>query len=259
VNKPSDILIESDPAAAQRSGYPLQGLVPQPFYDADGVTLYCGDALSVLAALGKVDAIVTDPPFAFAGGASNGRNSQSSSQFFEHWLVDVFGAMHAASVPASPWFLWSDWRSVDSYQRALGRANIGRSVDQVIIHDREKIGMGRPFRSSVDWICYVAGDSDGVAARVGTSQPNCIRHEWYYGNHPNHDAEKSVTFAERLVRWASEPGQTILDAFAGSGTTLIAARNCGRRAVGIESNERLCEVITRRLTQGSLRLGNATS
>jgi site-specific DNA-methyltransferase (adenine-specific) len=67
-----------------------------------------------------------------------------------------------------------------------------------------------------------------------------------------HPAPMPVEVARRCIRLSTWPGETVLDPFAGSGTTLLAARQLGRRAVGIERSERYCELAVRRLSQMSL-------
>ena len=69
-----------------------------------------------------------------------------------------------------------------------------------------------------------------------------------------HPAVMPVELAARAIRLSTWPGETVLDPFAGTGTTLVAARQLGRRAVGIEISERYCEVAAKRLAQGSLAL-----
>jgi adenine-specific DNA-methyltransferase len=76
----------------------------------------------------------------------------------------------------------------------------------------------------------------------------------YPGKHP---CEKPLALMEHIVRASSRPGAVVLDCFMGSGTTLVAAKNLGRRAIGIELNERHCETTARRLSQGVLDLGGA--
>jgi len=61
-----------------------------------------------------------------------------------------------------------------------------------------------------------------------------------------------VELARRCVRLSTWPDEVVLDPFAGSGTTLLAARQLGRRAVGIEASERYCQLAARRLAQRSL-------
>jgi hypothetical protein len=72
------------------------------------------------------------------------------------------------------------------------------------------------------------------------------------GHTTGHPAPMPVEVARRCIRLSTWPGETVLDLFAGSGTTLLAARQLGRRAVGIERSERYCELAVRRLGQMSL-------
>jgi DNA methylase len=67
-----------------------------------------------------------------------------------------------------------------------------------------------------------------------------------------HPAPMPVEVARRCIRLSTWPGETILDPFAGSGTTLLAARQLGRRAIGIERSERHCELAVARLAQTAL-------
>jgi hypothetical protein len=74
------------------------------------------------------------------------------------------------------------------------------------------------------------------------------------GSHP---APFPVELAARCIRLSTWPGETILDPFCGSGSTLVAARDLGRRAIGIERSEQFCELAVRRLSQGALDFGGA--
>ena len=71
----------------------------------------------------------------------------------------------------------------------------------------------------------------------------------YAGKHP---CEKPVQMLEDMIRTSTRPGDLVLDPFAGSGSTLVAARNLGRRVVGVEKDERYCQQVAERLSQGSL-------
>lgn len=74
----------------------------------------------------------------------------------------------------------------------------------------------------------------------------------YPGKHP---CEKPMSVLEYMVTASSRPGDTVLDLFAGSGSALLAARNQGRRAIGVEIDERYCEATARRLDQMALDFG----
>jgi len=74
------------------------------------------------------------------------------------------------------------------------------------------------------------------------------------GGHP---APFPVELARRCIRLSTWPGETVFDPFAGSGTTLLAARQLGRRAIGVEASAGYCELAARRLAQGELPLDGA--
>jgi adenine-specific DNA-methyltransferase len=76
----------------------------------------------------------------------------------------------------------------------------------------------------------------------------------YPGKHP---CEKPLSMLAHMIETTSRPGDLILDPFAGSGSTLFAARTYGRRAIGIELDERYCEIAARRLAQDTLFGGAA--
>jgi site-specific DNA-methyltransferase (adenine-specific) len=64
-----------------------------------------------------------------------------------------------------------------------------------------------------------------------------------------HPTQKPIGIVEPLLRYSVAPGRAVLDPFAGSGTTLVAAKSLGLAAIGIESDERWCEIIAGRLSQ----------
>ena len=114
--------------------------------------------------------------------------------------------------------------------------------------------MGRPFRNQTDWIAVIRGKKTDFKERIPNNQPNIIRDYWYYGKHANHPAEKSVKIAQKLIEWSTDENQTVLDFCAGSATTLEAARQIKRQAIGIEIEETHCQTALRRFTQSPLLL-----
>ena len=114
------------------------------------------------------------------------------------------------------------------------------------------IGPGGPqgLRPSYELVALMARPGFTIPDR---GVPDIWRHK--AGSHkPNgHPAEKPVGLVERILRTAAVPaGELVLDPFMGSGTTVLAARALGLRAIGIEAEERWCELTTRRLGQGLL-------
>jgi site-specific DNA-methyltransferase (adenine-specific) len=109
------------------------------------------------------------------------------------------------------------------------------------------------------WERRAPGDLAGWRDTIGGWPDLCstvwaIQPEHRDGTHP---APFPVELAARCIRLSTWPGETVVDPFAGSGSTLIAARDLGRRAIGIERSERYCERIVHRLSQGALDFGGA--
>ena len=127
----------------------------------------------------------------------------------------------------------------------------------MLYHHRQMPGMGKPFRNSVDTIAYVRGPHS-KATRIPATTLNWISDYWYYGKHANHPAEKSVNVARQLVEWCSDAGDTILDPFAGGGTSLIAAKASGRKAIGIEISEAYAAIAVKRLSQSVFNFDQQT-
>ena len=197
-----------------------------------------------------MDALVSDPPFAFAGGLSNGMTSMADDQFFVRWWRDACVRIASCLTPEAEGFLWCDWRSVRIFADGFARTDQVKPfrLSQVIYHYREMPGMGQPFRNSVDTIGYVRGPK-ATGNRIPNTAHNFISRYWYYGRHNFHPSEKDPSIAQQLVEWCSDRDETVLDPFMGSGTTLVAAKNLGRKAIGIEIEERYCEIAARRLAQ----------
>jgi site-specific DNA-methyltransferase (adenine-specific) len=237
----------------------------KPYYEQSGITIYHGDCLELLhqSPFAMMDALITDPPFAFAGGLSNGRQSAADDQFFERWWRDVCRLLASSLRADAEGFIWCDWRTARIFCDGFRRADQGKPfrLAQMLYHYREMPGMGQPFRSSVDMIGYLRGPK-ARGSRIPNTTHNWISQYWYYGKHEHHPAEKSVDLAAQLIAWCSDSAaggvaagpSTVLDPFMGSGTVLVAAKQLGRCAIGIELDERYCEIAAKRLQQEALPL-----
>lgn len=231
----------------------------KPYYEADGIVIYHGDALDVLPRLGVASGgFVTDPPYTAAGGSTNGRSNDADTQFFRFWMSAALQAITASVRPNASGFLFCDWRTVGEVTAAMRMRgdrmrDAGWSVSQALVWDRECIGLGSPFRNSFEMIAFARGplwQSD-----LPKNLPTVVRHRWPYSAHPFHGAEKPVGLCRQLVEWSVPAGDVVLDPFIGSGTTLLAALQSGRRAIGIEVEERYCEIAAKRLSQSVMDFG----
>lgn len=208
------------------------------------IELRFGDALSVLRTFPDhhFHALITDPPFTAAGGSTNGRTGGAGAggdtQFFDFWLAAVFAELRRVLVPSACGFVFCDWRTLASVGRAVSpdgnrqREEAWR-MSQAIVWDRESIGLGSPFRNSWEMIAFIRGPK--YRSTLPKDLPNIVRHRYPYGRHEHHGAEKPVTLVRQLIQWAEVPaGGRVLDPFAGSGTALVACRELGVAATGIE-------------------------
>lgn len=219
--------------------------------DTDLGSLICGDALQILPTFktDTFDAVITDPPFAFAGGISTGRTSVVDEQFFLHWWKDICQQFNRILKKDAEGFVWCDWQT--AYIMSNGfeyQQEYGLRAAQVIFHHRKMVGQGSPFRNSVDMILYLRGYKS-KGHRIPKTTQNWISKYWYYGKHKYHPSEKDVEIARQLVKWCSDKNDLIIDPFCGSGTTLLACELEQRRYIGIEISEKYCDVAKSRLLE----------
>ena len=220
------------------------------YYQDEQVTLYHGDCLTEHREWLDADVLVTDPPYGMAYADRMGRHDSIAG---DHDTVVRDAAIGA----------WGD-----SSALVFGTWRVPRPerVRNLLIWDKgTDLGMGAstPWGLSHEEV-YVLGDwpplvPGGRVREGGTPSrvPSVLR-----ANKPNnasadrireHPTPKPVPLMEALIDRC--PPGIIADPFAGSGSTLVAARNLGRKAIGVELEERYCEIIARRLQQGAFDLG----
>lgn len=226
----------------------------EPYYEDDLVTLYHGDCREVTGSLDawlEAEVLVTDPPYgtggnlSMSGGPSKlpGHRASYASQRTTHaWDVNVQARDVAiAAFRDKPYAVFGSPRRLDL-------APPHRQAP--LIWDKgDSVGMGDttfPWRPSYELI-YVNGD--GWSGHRGASVIRCpIRINT--ANEIGHPTPKPVGLMELLI--AKAPPGAIADPFAGSGSTLVAAKQLGRRAIGVELEEEYCEIAARRLAQDTL-------
>ena len=213
-----------------------------PYYADESVTLYHGDCLTVTEWL-TADVLVTDPPYGSQGiaGAYGRLGSGAGRTIANDATTDARDAMLTA---------WGD-RPVVCFGTPRMQEPPG-GWDHRLVWDKREPGInGGPWRYSHENI-FVRGEG---WVRVSARQFSVISVPSGNGSPEKRDHvhAKPVALMVRLIS-AAPPG-VIADPFAGSGSTLVAAKQLGRRAIGVELEERYCEVIARRLSQGVLDFG----
>ncbi|RTL31286.1 MAG: site-specific DNA-methyltransferase [Rhodocyclaceae bacterium] len=216
----------------------------------------------------SVDAIITDPPYS-SGGAFRGDRMQSTTtkyvqtgQFTQFgnfsgdnrdqrsylawcslWLSDCLRVAR----PGSPCCVFTDWRQLPVTTDALQSGGfVWRGIAAW-----DKTEAARPVRGRFRNQCeYLAWGSRGPMREDGPCLPGAWRVS-VGSSEKHHVAGKPDGLMAQVVLIAPVDG-VILDPFCGSGTTLRAALDNGRRAIGIEIEERYCEIAAKRLAQGVL-------
>ena len=210
-----------------------------PYYSDDWVTIYHGDCRDVLPlVMAEVVAIVTDPPYgiSYSGAPINlGARAYSpilgdGSVALARWVLDqpsgetvVFGAHEFPQLlaPSGRWFCWDK--------------RLTAEADRMI---------GTPFE-----LAWSNRDGRNVMLR-------CLHGGLVNANDPGygrlHPTEKPVPMLRQLLGHVR--GSVVVDPFAGSGTTLRAAKDLNRRAIGIEIEERYCEIAANRCAQEVMEL-----
>lgn len=217
----------------------------------DAYTVVLGDCLDVLAQYpdNSFDALITDPPFALAGGISNGLSSHVDGQYFLFWWRAICAQLARVLKPQGEGFIWCDWRSAaliaEGFQAKTQTYDVWR-VSQIVHHYREMPGQGNPFRNSVDMIAYVRGPKSS-GARILKTTHNFVSKYWYYGKHDHHPAEKDPEICMQLLQWCSDEGALVLDPFMGGGSTAIACARTGRGFFGIERDDLFYQTAEQRI------------
>jgi site-specific DNA-methyltransferase (adenine-specific) len=206
-------------------------------------TLYLGDCLEILPALGVFDAVITDPPYAIPTQVASGRNTTSSIgdlSLIEAAFRVFFDAALRAVGSRGRQFVFADGASYPVIYRAL----YGKAATALLVWDKGRIGMGREFRKSHELILHAWGGDTPVAAADGTGYADILRADPVPEAERDHPAQKPVLLIEKLLRVC---GPRIVDPFCGSGSTGIAACKTGRQFVGIEIEPRYFDMACQRI------------
>lgn len=241
-----------------------------PYYQDDDVTLYHGDCIEVMDAMGDltVDAVLTDPPYSSGGRRENSRSirkSMTRAVEDDAWIrgdaMSTGGFVYLLRLCGIQWrrvlkpgghaLSFIDWRMAPSLCAALETADLRQHP--ILVWDKARLGMGAIFRNQHEFIVHMTAGNPLAPQRRDV--PNVLRFPSVRdGDHPT---EKPTALLQTLLSVVTPPGGLVLDPFAGSGSTLQAARALGFKAVGVEADEAYCEVVAKRLQQDVLFGGGA--
>jgi site-specific DNA-methyltransferase (adenine-specific) len=217
-----------------------------PYYDEGGITIYHGDCRDVLPQLGAVDHVITDPPYAEKthAGARSMKDVDAPMMTFASINADALASILAAC-DARRWLVATmEWRHVAQFE--ICPPDGWEFIRHGIWVKPDGAPQFTGDRPATGW------ESVALFHRPGKKRWNGGGHHAVWtcnverGDHPT---QKPIRLVRTFIELFTDPGDLILDPFMGSGTTLRAAKDLGRRAIGIEINEQYCEIAVRRLAQ----------
>ena len=252
-----------------------------PYYRAGGVTLYLGDCREVLPGLEPVEVCITDPPYS------------ETSLVWDEGAAGWIQALDVALLPTAQLWMFTSLRHLlasfaylelegfklaeeivwEKHNGTNLRNDRFRRVHELAVHyyrgawDSLYHSPPPAFQARSRVVRQQSRPSTWLGARGAVTfvQPAGMtkimrsviraRSEHRRGHHPT---QKPLAVVRPIVAASVRPGGTVVDPFAGSGTTLVAAAELGRCAIGIEREERYCEIAARRLGQGALDLAAAS-
>ena len=218
--------------------------------------LLCADSLSDSTRgwlLGKkLQAAVTDPPFAIYGSSTGLSADITDDKVVRPFFLEVMRTLAAVL----PWFgtahIFCDWRSWSSWWEVTKATPL--TPKNLLVWDKGDGGMGPNYQNNhelIGYYCKVKTEKTmSKHTKAGIRQVqgvgNIRRHSRVLGHDRLHNAAKPVELLEELLEHVTEPGEGVLDLFGGSGSTLIAAERTGRTCVMVEIEPKWCDVIVER-------------
>lgn len=241
----------------------------KPYYQDGSVTIYHGETLGIIQDLDIAGfSVVTDPPYS-SGGAFRGDRNKGGNKYLG-WTNSEAEKVHKNDRPAilgdtrdqrgvllwaSLWlsalwtkagdganlFTFTDWRQLPTFTDAV---QCGGWVWRGLA-TWDKVS-GRPmkgrFRNHSEFIIWA---TRGAVDEQDTYLGSILKHAPPRGEDRVHETQKPESLIVELLTMVP-PSHTIIDPFMGSGTTLVAAKQGGRQAIGIELQEEYCEAAAKR-------------
>lgn len=242
-----------------------------PYYQEDGITIYHGDCRDIIPSLPQVELICTDPPYGlnynngdlasqwenvFGGCKENlgvrpiqNDGEDDAMQLFE-WLCKEAkrhllkgGCCCCCCGGGGPKPLFAKWT-------LLMDEHIG--FKHAVVWDKGGLGMGIHYRRNYEFVLIAQNGTPAHAWNGGKNTPNIWRINKIIPSKHQHPTEKPVALMAKIIEIHSNVDDTVLDPFMGHGSTLVAAKKLGRRAIGIEINKEYCDITIDKLKQGML-------
>ncbi len=207
----------------------------QPYYEENGITIYHGDCREVLPSLPVVDLVLTDPPYGVGiNYASYDDQLGTTTKMVKDF---VLLSLERSKIVA---FTVGKWETELELYKTLP--------------PRWRMCWYKGAQSTASPI----GFNDWEAVFIYGDKVHRNAHDYFFAQPERmgafgHPCPKPLKFCTTIISRLTKYGETVCDPFMGSGTTLRAAKDLGRKAIGIDIEERYCEIAANRLRQEVLQ------
>jgi len=211
--------------------------------------IHQGDCMNLLDDLPKlsVGCVITDPPYSTPVITGFGRkrfNNVADLSIQEQYIRTFKEKLERVLKPNAPVFIFCN----DSYYPSIFRAFYDWKCKQMIVWDKGKIGMGKPFRKQHEIILYTNRESMEYY-RNGITFSTVMKYKQVSTNKRLHPAEKPLELIKDLIKGFTKEGDLVLDTFMGSGVVAIASQQLKRKWIGFELNAEFVNITNKRLKQ----------
>lgn len=237
----------------------------KPYFKDQHVRIYCGDAREVMARLpaGVFDLAFFDPTYSSGARRDASKSVRGSmlrmvedEDWFDFDAMTTWGFtwflrglmldLRALLPKGAHAYLFSDWRQGPNVFALCESA--GFRVNHQLVWDKEVFGMGSYYRNQHELITFASLGQPEALLRA--DRGSVLRHKAPHSSVRLHPTEKPVPLLREILE--SVRFKRVIDPFMGSGSTLVAAKQLGKKAIGIDIDPKCCEIAKRRLAQSVL-------
>lgn len=228
----------------------------KPYYEEDEITIYNCDCREVLPQLSGVELVLTDPPYNVGKHYSEWFDDDKPEEEFWKIYREIFALVFATQNENTLCYLSSTTKQTFVIKPTLEEIGY-RWLQQLIWYRPNMICGAKMFAAPWSQLhepisLFVKGKRPAMLnPSDGTYKTHDVliyaSPQSNFSESVDHPCQKPIGLYTNMI--ARSPGQMVLDPFAGSGTALEAAKNLGRRAIGIEIEEKYCEIAAKRLSQ----------
>ena len=217
----------------------------------------CGDCLEVLKGIpdNSIDLVVTDPPYSMAYVSSHRKSRFSAIHFDEldgdlTWFHDFANQANRVLKNHTHIYIFCNDYAISDYRHMLQYSKFKNKRVLVWVKNDHTAGdLDGDYGNKTEFILFAQKGRRLLNGKRNVNVLNYDRVSELY-----HPTQKPTSLISFLIKKSSNPGDIVLDPYLGSGTTAVAAKQLGRRYIGIEINPKYCEIAEDRLRQTELAL-----